>query len=499
MTAQLSDALQATVATLDVLDALELAGWKVTRHATAGVAEGTGSPIELAATVGELGPLVTSARLVGRFAHATVTVQVSARGEFLAASGTGDISENFGVDDQADARAAFDGNIDAALRLPGTWSCLIQIAWTKRLDEDAPGTQWMVFSDVAATVSYLVRQPFWSVGDVLDAGRGTVALVRELPSDSFVQAQGLTVASLRAEDVSIPDVSDFSPVPATDPLLKGSTDPRLLLPSASRGPVSVVSDALCSLTVGLVWARLATSLRVTGDGSLDAEYFGLQRVHYSLSAPGPLSDRPTAQASLDLLEWVESASTVDRLLAVRQIVSLRTDDPPWQNAGDIRAAAEPIFMALRSDAVAEALKSLRDTRASALESARQTVEVSASIAKATVERALASVIATGGIFLASTSKTLTARQDFDLRLLVAAALLGLAIWHLIVERPTLFRSIRDFREDLPTLGELLPSAETARIQELASLKNAERQATLVGRAVPAAYLALAVVAFCVKG
>jgi hypothetical protein len=498
----LETALDATRAAMRRLDELVSSGWRLTHCETAGVVEGTGEPDQLLQAITALAPLLgTTTELTGVFAKASLTLRISQDGEVIPVGpGHGDILENFDVDDRTDAELAWSGDVEAALRLPGAWSCRAQLRWTAALEQAVPQTQWLLFPHLDGVIEYLHGKPFWQLSSELDVTRGTVALVRRLGPDASLTTPALSILSLDEEDVTPPMAHLASAGATTDALLSSAIAPRLLMPTeVIGGSVAPAAQALWSLVVATCWARIATALVPdTATGSVEVEYFGLQRVRYALSRGGPACTRDTAEKSLELLEWVESAGTVDRLLAVRQVASLRTDQPPWERAADIRTAAEPIFMALRSDAVAEALKAVRDTRAGALETARRTVESTTYIAKSTVERALGSVIALGGIFLANTTKNITPSQAGDLRLLVACTLFGLVLWHLVVERPALFRPIRDFKADLPSLSELLPPDEQTRISELKSLGSATRYATLLAWLVPVLYIVLALASLFVN-
>jgi hypothetical protein len=196
-----------------------------------------------------------------------------------------------------------------------------------------------------------------------------------------------------------------------------------------------------------------------------------------------------------LLDWVESDARVDRLIAARQVISLRTDAPPWQRPEDIEVAAEPIFRALRSEAIAEALKSHRDARTAALNAAQSSVQAAGTIAKSTAERAVAAVIAIGAIATGNTTNKLSTEQAGKLQLLVAGTLAGLALWNVIVERPALFRPVKDFKTDLKASSDLLSKRDRKRIKKMNALKNANDYALRVAIMVPSLYLLLAAGAF----
>lgn len=498
----IQDARQATQSALDRLDELTSSGWSLTRHIARGDIAKKGTPRDLIADLASVSDILVGASLTADFAGAKLSYMVTANGTTTLVNGSsGDLSEHFGVDDIDDARLAWAGNVEAAFRLPGEWACLGTLEWTKVLEVEDPGHQWLVFWDQREVENYLKAQPYWRFESAVDLERGTVALVRDLAQADTVVTPVLTVASLAATDLALPT----PPAPAEPgyggSVFAGAVEPTWIMPTTHTGDVDRLVEALTGIAVAGCWARIATSTEVAPDNShVVAEYFGLQRTRHQISATGPTVSLATARESIALLEWVESAGTVDRLLAVRQIVSLKTGAAPWDYVKDIQSAAEPIFMALRSDAVAEALRALRDARTSALDAARRSIETSTSIAKSTAERALAALIAIGGVILAKSTTSVGADQADDLRSLIAYGLFGLAAWNLAVERPTLFRAIADFQADLPTLSELLlPPADNERVRNLVSLTNARNQALRVAWAVPLLYIFLGVVALLITG
>jgi hypothetical protein len=493
-----ADALRETRSALDELDRLIGVGWRLARApgAAAGELTGSGPPRELVGALTRVGVFFTTATLTGRFADAQLELTVLPDGTIAPnVTGSGDINDSFDVDDRRSARRAWGGDSDAAFSLPGgSWSATAQLRWTRAVDATTPSTQWLLFWKVDEVAAYVREQGFLRLKGALDSERGTVVLLRGVPADATVESPALMVASLEADRISIPVLcGPPEPAPADSDLAE-SMDPRLLLPSVVDDGLRSIADALCSAVVGSCWTRLATKVTIVPNGDVDVEYFGLQRVRHTMPAAGPAATLKQARSSVELLDWVESDGKIDRLIAARQVISLRTDEPPWVRPEDIEVAAEPIFRALRADAIAEALKSHREARTAALDAAQRSVQASGTIAKSTAEKAVAAVIAIGAILTGNTTNKLSADQASKLQLLVAATLVGLAFWNVIVERPALFRPINDFKADLRTVSDLLSKRDRKRIKKMTALKNANEYAVRVAVMVPMLYLVLAAAA-----
>lgn len=239
------------------------------------------------------------------------------------------------------------------------------------------------------------------------------------------------------------------------------------------------------------WLAFATDVRPNETG-LSVEIFGFRRVSHVLSREGVDFDDVQAKSAINLFEWAGRGASVDHLLAVRQVASLSVEVPPWLIADDVRLAAEPIFTALRSDAVADVMKMRREVHALASGVALQAAERSAAIARSSVERALAFVVAAVGVFVAQSVDAISPALAETLRDVLAAAFALVALWNLFVEGPFATAPVRAFRADLPVFARLLSEREVAELRDLSSVKTASSRGWLVRIAVPAMFLALAV-------
>ena len=246
------------------------------------------------------------------------------------------------------------------------------------------------------------------------------------------------------------------------------------------------------------WAWLATAVELHDRQSATLEFFGLQRTRHDLQSSGPDINVKQCRASYELWRWATSSDSPDQLLAARQVISLYRDAPPWPQASDIQLAAEPVFVALRSDATAEAFRMQRETRALALTVARETADATIGLAKGAVERCIAALAGIGGVIIAHTTHALTDSQASKLRLLIGVFLIIMTGWSTLIEGPPVSVAIDSLSKDINTLGELLSAGQRQQALDLQTFKRARRQSRVVRVAVPVAYAASAIAAFTLR-
>jgi hypothetical protein len=274
-----------------------------------------------------------------------------------------------------------------------------------------------------------------------------------------------------------------------------SLHPRLVIGGSAE--VAGVVSALARQATACCWAFLATTVTIEGSKA-HAEFFGLQRQEWPLEAIGPDLTRDQHEAAYRLWQMSVDGATPDRLLATRQIVSLYQHEP-WADADDVIRASEPLFLALRSTATAEALRAQREARALALSVARQTADATTGLAKNAVERALAVFAAVGGIIVGRTTNTLTAAQASGLRHLLGVYLLILVAWSFFLEGRPVTSAISALKSDLGAFSDLLTESEQRSILMSKTVRYAQQQAWIARIVVPLAYLAAAVVALTLRG
>jgi len=506
----LASALLTTKETVQSIDVLAANGWALEQQGVALTLRRTGNdPRSLHDELSQLFPLLTDARLSGRWPGHELQLEYVEGGFAIADASPGDLREAFAGADLDLALDAWNGDVEAALELAGSWIATADVDPAQLL-QGADGTRrWYVLPSVDAVCSLLRDQPWWEIAGLLELPVAVVILVWNAHPELDVRTARLHIGSLAADVQSLghtrseagtPMDVDFAglinrPTPGT-PL------PPTLAPAPDREPLPGSEDAriyieLWRCCAAAAWAWLATAVEVHNRGSATLEFFGLQRTRHDLQSSGPNIGIRQCRASYELWRWATSGDSLDRLLAVRQVVSLYRDAPPWAQASDIQLAAEPVFIALRSDATAEAFRTQREARALALTVARETADATIGLAKGAVERCLAALAGIGAVIIAHTSRALTDSQAFKLRLLIGIFLIIMAGWSALIEGPSVSVSINSLPTDIGTLGELLSPGQRQQALDLQTLKKARRQSRIVRVAVPMAYAVAAAAAFSV--
>lgn len=412
-----------------------------------------------------------------------------------------DLRANFDGADLQTAQRARAGDTQAAIDLPGSWTATASFNLAAPLTEAEPTCAWRVVRGINVLEHSLSRRPWWRLTDLIDSPSGLVVYVVLNESELVYVTDGFAVVGVaRVEDFPRPRGAEQKRTAvraAAAPILpEGVPLPEQLVATPSR-PMSKLAGILRGRAGACAWAWLGNSVTAEGEHA-EIEFFGFRRVQFSLGADG-IADAEAAEESLNLYRWATAEASPDRVLAVRQVVSLSEGPELPSPASDVRRAAEPLFMALRSEAVTEVLRSQREARAIAIKTARKSSEAAQSASKSVVERTIASLAAVGGVALASASKVITSDQGRNLALAIGAYLLVLVLWSILVEGPPITNPLGALQEDLKQVGDLLSAEERTRIMALRSVKLARRRAIVARLAAPLAYLAGAVVALIVAG
>lgn len=400
----------------------------------------------------------------------------------------------FDADQLFTARRAFEGQVEEALSLPGEWSFDLTVDPAYLLNEGDPSHEWIVLDDEAQVIELLTSRPWWELRDVVEFSRPTMIALGGSESGlilSTARMQILPLAALMADQVPIVDGSLFvSPSISTPTPLMPEPTTLYPLKVVARGPLGMeVAEMLRRIAAVAAWAYIASNVTVNPDAII-LEYFGLQRQCWSLGPTPPSLGSEACDATLRLWSACVSIENPDRLIASRQVISLYRD-PPWEMAADIYKAGEPLYMALRSDATSEALRTQREAYSLALSVARDTADSTSSMARSASERALAALAALAGLLIATTTKTLDVHQSSVLRAVLAAYLLILAAWTFLIEGRPIAESLSSLDNDLQTFSDLLSDEQRSSIIAAKTISRAKEQATIVRIAAPIAYLLIA--------
>jgi hypothetical protein len=506
----LDSALLATRETVQTINYLVADGWRLEQQGVALTLHRTGNePRDLSSALSRLGSVLVDARLSGRWPGHDLQLQYVDGGFAIAECSPGDLRVAFEGANLVAAQNAWDGDAEAALSLSGSWTARGEVDPARLLQSVDTERRWYVLLSLDSVIALLAARPWWELAGLLEPSEMVVIAIGDAPRSLDVQTARLRIRSLSADVPWPPNVLAIDTQRAVGGTrmhaIRPGSDipaPSTLAPTSDREPptdsgATGLYAELWRCCAAAAWAWLATAVELNNEQSATLEFFGLQRTRHELFWNGPSIDIQQCRASYDLWRWVTSGDGPDQLLAARQVISLYRDAPPWNNASDIQRAAEPIFVALRSDATAEAFRMQREARALALTVARETAEATIGLAKGAVERCLAALAGIGGVIVAQTSHALTDSQASSLRVLIAVFLYVMAAWSAMIEGPATTIGLNNLPKDIGTLAELLSKSQQQEALDLATLKRAQLQSRIVKIAVPAAYLIAGTVALII--
>ena len=433
--------------------------------------------------------------LTAKYGEASFEVLIGDVGQHTVRNqSTDDLTEIFSLTDVVAARAVWAGDAKRIGELPaGAWTASIHF----RLDDGfaAEEEHWSLVATTADLDLLLAEAPFWTWRPAFGDEMPRVYVVWDAPG-SYLRTGSTLFAGLGIDWARQLSALDRRPsFRFAQAVLSGAPDPSMVFPHAVGGSHFVrLSDRLRRAAAALAWTAFATEVRVVADAGLEIEIFGFQRTSYEIEPTGLVASEAQATASLRLFEWAARNDSPDHLLAVRQVASLRFDDPPWNRSSDVQAAAEPIFFALRSDAVADVMKSRRELQSLVSSTALGAAERAAGLARAAVERTAALLLALAGVIVSQSLNAISAELAVTLRIFIAIGLAGLALWNILFEGGFATLPIKNLKRDLPKLANLLPQSDLDAILSMACIASTQRKAIVTRVAVPALLLVCAGIA-----
>jgi hypothetical protein len=257
------------------------------------------------------------------------------------------------------------------------------------------------------------------------------------------------------------------------------------------GPWERAARVLAAAFVASTWHRLASA--VVEDGAA-IEILGFKRVKPRLLEPSELSDE-VIDGTRRLHAWAFQDLSPDRLLAVRQVVSLYLDDSAIRQPADVLDSAELVFVGLRSDAVADAMQSARDAQGQAAETVRQSLKSVQDMLRSATERLFASLVAVAAVVVANATTKLSDRAGRDLLLAVAGYLALLGLVHVVLEGPLLTLPLRTLDDDLKKSQPMLTETQRQRAVALPSMTATRARVRRLRVLVPVVYGLLATAIF----
>ncbi|MFH5246048.1 hypothetical protein [Antrihabitans spumae] len=394
--------------------------------------------------------------------------------------------------DQDNAYKAIEGDAQAALKLPMEWSVRATFVFSTLVD--LPDLVSLSVSMYSTTVTqHILAINSINIHTLLNNDNFTIFAALDTPETAHL---GMVALAGVPESLGISEPIRVTPATA---LAGESSDGPLPPPGAllrdARVPAPAIWEVaavhLKTLAAELVWRTLATSESIDGN-KVVLTFVGYKKSSFAIPATGAW-DSQHVNDTLALRQWALHDPSPDRLLAVRQVTSLYDGGAsPFNYAKDIQASAEIIYVGLRSDAVAEAVKSSREAHAQAQEAARQTVKNATEMLKGATERVLATLIAVGAVLMANAGRVLPDNIGRLLIILVAIFLSLLAVASIVVEGPLLALPANKLKPDLVHQAGLLTDDQRNGIDLLPSLEAARCRIKIVRWCVPSAYIAFAV-------
>ncbi len=419
-------------------------------------------------------------------------ISVAGEGGQVVENQRGTFSDRFFGRQASQARDAWDGDADAALGLPGAWVVSAEIRLAEPINESHPETAWVVVPTVDVVLAAISEVPVWKLAPSFDRLLPTVWLVEALGASDVLIAGASAIVPLGSDSAAAEVASALAthapPARWRKPAhLPDLAHPKALAPIQVRGTaLNQLEAAMWRASATTAWVAIASTVGTpsTGSAKIDVEYFGLQRVSHEIDRAGIAVTSDDASLALEMFTWSTSPDSVDQLLAVQQVCSLYREVAPWYSTADVFDAAQSVFMTLRRDAVAEALKERRAARAVAIEAAQRTSEHVAALSRSTAERVVGTLLAVVGVLVAKTTKTITPEQAQDLHWLLVVALVALAAWTIFIEGPPLTAPLSELEEDLPEIAKLLRPRERDEILKLHAIQGARHRARLIRWCAP---------------
>lgn len=412
---------------------------------------------------------------------------------------TGDPSSVFPPDELAQAQRAWGGNVDAAQSLCGEWGGDLSVDLAVPLQQqDSSGRAWRAVRRIAVVADEVAAYPWWRAGEVIRDGDRPVVI-------AVVDETGVTAQTPAFAIVSLDRLTSPGPMPpgtgqrriqlqscGAGQLPDGLPLPEELEISEGSTAATALADLLRPRADACAWAWLSNATTISADNAYATlGYFGYRRLTFNLGPQGYIAD--AGQRALRMYLWATSEPSPDRVLAIRQVISLYEQHDLPRQPEDVVRAAEPLYQALRAGEVAVVLESQRQARSMAVDTARGSADAAQSAAKSATERTIASLAAVAGIAVANATAVLSAADARAIAIGIAAIFLFLTGWAIFIEGPAMRAPLDSFTADLPVIGHLLSPADRTAILGMQALKKASRAVLRVRIAAPCVYVAGAVI------
>jgi hypothetical protein len=415
----------------------------------------------------------------------------------------GDPSSVFAGEELACADRAWKGNIDSARSLRGEWSGDLSVDLAAPLQQQESGARaWRAVRTTAVIAQALAAYPWWRTGELIHDNKRPVVI-------AVVDEGGVDIQTPTFAVVSLDRLASAGPAPG----VMGQRRAQVQSSSAGRLPdglplpeelelkegstgAAALAKSLRQRAEACAWAWLSNATTISADNAhMTLEYFGYRRRTFKLGVAGYTA--AAGQRAFHMYAWATAEPSPDRILAIRQVVSLYERDELPDRPEDIVQAAEPLYQALRAGEVAAVLESQRQARSIAVDAARESADAAQSAAKSATERTIASLAAVAGVAVANATAVLSAADARAIAIGIAALFAFLAVWAIVIEGPGMRAPLDSFTTDLPTIGHLLPPSDRTAILGMQALKAASHAVLRVRVAAPCVYIVGAIITLAV--
>jgi hypothetical protein len=398
------------------------------------------------------------------------------------------------------AERARDGDVDAAVSLVGNWSAEATVDLAQPIPFGAGGYTWRVVRHEQVVVDAFQSLEWWRIGELVrGVEQQLIVLVLNANEDHFVTGAFIVAGPRWHQKTGQPDVhAKRASVLASS----GFLGPAYLCLPEELGPeqrqgFAQLHSVCAAYAAASAWAWLANSVLIDGsDASL--EFFGFQRVRQRIDREG-LTEPAAQVGAMALYMWTTAEESPDRVLAVRQVVSVYGNNKVLSFGTDVRNAAEPIYRQLRSSAIEIVFTTIRETRKLAIDTGRAASDSAQAAMKSTTERLIAAVSAIGVLVLTKAVSTSVSDRAFqELAYAVAAFMLVLAGWSWKIETTALAAPLSAFLTDLDRVADILSDEQRNEIRRLSSIQSSLRRASLLNWLLPVSYVLVAAVAVTIS-
>lgn len=329
----------------------------------------------------------------------------------------------FDMEEMESAGSVWDGEMSALAGLTLDWTVDVDLDLSKAIVTPvdlqlnvswmATGIEALFASEPLSTLSRLIPVEGRRIFLALEGSAGPAVF----GSITLATLGGLAEAQLPVDNARVPLPGEMR--------LAGLLSASHMLPiTGALEQWPLASEALACAACATTWGGVASSW---ADGTL--EFFGYKKVQFSL--PEHWTSEEIANA-IKLRIWAFGEVSPDRLLALRQIISLY-NDPPYMFVDEILSSSETIYLGLRSTAVIEAVRDARDIESRAQQAVQQISQSSVDLAKSAGERVIAGLAAVGAAAIANVTQVLDAGVTTTILAFVGGYFVVMLIFFLLID------------------------------------------------------------------